>query len=488
MRGLGFQIAGFGVVVALSACPSSVQAATVGHEAEPGPFLPTNTLVFRASPGEENQVTFAATAPSQYRIEDRGAPLTAGQDCEQTQDVHVVSCRWVAPARGLRAGLIAFLADQDDTLRFSSRFEVLRLLADGGSGDDTLVADRANDFLDGGSGADTLLGGGGRDTLTGDRYEDWLSPGPDAIQDDDLRGGPGHDALYGGAGDDRLSGGSGNDGLAGDPLRGEGPVSAEDSPRTLPRRPDRLVGGAGADFAMYSNRVRGTPIPRLGISLDGRANDGRAGERDNAAGLESAYAFIRGNLSQGSGGVRVDGRSRIYRLSREGTELADQGLFTGSDFTVRRLRGRLTEIVLPDIGFESCVVGAATARHSQLSRRVIHRLRGRSSGQFRTRGRFSAATALPEGGAAAWLTADRCDGTLTKVSRGRVVVRNLRRRERALVQAGGSFLARAAGRSRCRRPRCRRLGIIAVFESPRSAGPTPAPAAVFGVGDGSWDP
>jgi len=42
-----------------------------------------------------------------------------------------------------------------------------------------------------------------------------------------------------------------------------------------------------------------------------------------------------------------------------------------------------------------------------------------------------------------WLTADRCDGTLTRVTRGRVAVHDFRRRRTVLVRAGKSYLARA---------------------------------------------
>ena len=40
---------------------------------------------------------------------------------------------------------------------------------------------------------------------------------------------------------------------------------------------------------------------------------------------------------------------------------------------------------------------------------------------------------------------DRCDGTLTKVRRGAVVVRDFRRKRNVVVRAGKSYLARARG-------------------------------------------
>jgi hypothetical protein len=43
-----------------------------------------------------------------------------------------------------------------------------------------------------------------------------------------------------------------------------------------------------------------------------------------------------------------------------------------------------------------------------------------------------------------WLTADRCDGTLTRVTSGAVAVRERVRRKTVIVRAGPSYLARAA--------------------------------------------
>ena len=68
-------------------------------------------------------------------------------------------------------------------------------------------------------------------------------------------------------------------------------------------------------------------------------------------------------------------------------------------------------------------------------------MRSNASGRFRTRGRYSAATVR----GTIWETIDRCDGTLTKVRRGVVVVRDNRKRRNITVRAGKSYLARAPG-------------------------------------------
>jgi hypothetical protein len=70
-------------------------------------------------------------------------------------------------------------------------------------------------------------------------------------------------------------------------------------------------------------------------------------------------------------------------------------------------------------------------------------LRGNASGRFRSRGRRSSATVR----GTTWDTIDRCDGTLTRVKKGRVLVRDFRLRRNILLRRGQSYLALARGRS-----------------------------------------
>jgi hypothetical protein len=44
-----------------------------------------------------------------------------------------------------------------------------------------------------------------------------------------------------------------------------------------------------------------------------------------------------------------------------------------------------------------------------------------------------------------WDITDRCDGTLTKVRRGKVVVRDFRRKKNIVLTKGKSYLAKAPG-------------------------------------------
>jgi hypothetical protein len=73
---------------------------------------------------------------------------------------------------------------------------------------------------------------------------------------------------------------------------------------------------------------------------------------------------------------------------------------------------------------------------------VLGKLWGNGKSKFRTTGKYSAATVR----GTIWLTQDECDGTLTKVTRGTVSVRDFKRKKTVTVKAGRSYLARAARR------------------------------------------
>lgn len=107
-----------------------------------------------------------------------------------------------------------------------------------------------------GLGSATIDGGSGNDKITGGWSHDVLS------------GGSGNDTIYGGLGNDKLSGGDGADKLLGedgnDWLDGGGGT-------------DWMSGGIGTDTLDYATRTAA-----LNVTLDGKGNDGQAGEKDNA--------------------------------------------------------------------------------------------------------------------------------------------------------------------------------------------------------------
>jgi hypothetical protein len=89
-------------------------------------------------------------------------------------------------------------------------------------------------------------------------------------------------------------------------------------------------------------------------------------------------------------------------------------------------------------GARSAAVNAKKKKKGPKS--VLGKLWGNGKGKFRTTGKYSSATVR----GTIWLTQDECDGTLTKVARGTVSVRDFRRKKTVRVKAGHSYLARAA--------------------------------------------
>jgi hypothetical protein len=128
--------------------------------------------------------------------------------------------------------------------------------------------------------------------------------------------------------------------------------------------------------------------------------------------------------------------ARDRRGTRQNGDFS-QGLFQVFQSRKASARG-MTELRLKGASFRSCR-RAGRGKRARAAASIRRRLRSSARGRFRTRARHSAGTVR----GTAWLTADRCDGTLTKVTRGKVAVRDFRRRKTVLVRAGKSYLARA---------------------------------------------
>jgi hypothetical protein len=68
----------------------------------------------------------------------------------------------------------------------------------------------------------------------------------------------------------------------------------------------------------------------------------------------------------------------------------------------------------------------------------VRKLWGDGDGKFRSTGKYSSAAVR----GTIWQVADRCDGTLTKVRKGSVTVRDFIRKRNVVVKAPKSYLAR----------------------------------------------
>jgi hypothetical protein len=150
-------------------------------------------------------------------------------------------------------------------------------------------------------------------------------------------------------------------------------------------------------------------------------------------------------------GVALDARRGKVNLSSAGCRGEVQtGTFGGGVFSVRQPRsgcGRV-DVYLRGGSFKRCARPARRggARRASASRTPrVRRLWGRDSGgKYRSHGRHSHATVR----GTRWLTEDRCDGTLTRVTDGAVLVRDLKRHRSVLVREGDSYLAKARARRR----------------------------------------
>lgn len=111
---------------------------------------------------------------------------------------------------------------------------------DGGTGSDTLWGGTGNDLLSGGAGADQLLDEEGSDTLGGGSGNDGLIG---QSGDNLLDGGEGDDYLIDGAGNDTLDGGAGDDQID---------TGSQQSPSL---RTVQILGGSGNDIIFLGDNV-----------------------------------------------------------------------------------------------------------------------------------------------------------------------------------------------------------------------------------------
>ena len=226
-----------------------------------------STLTYTAADGEANRTGpwYGVVDESRITISD-GYGITVTDDtgghCEPVADRFECD----VPAK-----MIFKLGDGDDYMTWSDQRDV-EYVVDAGEG---------NDEVRGFSGSmttglrQTIDGGVGDDKVDGD------------LGNDVVRGGPGNDEVDGGAGNDRVEGGDGDDTMLGDGYE--------------PAGTDVIDGGAGTDSISDWVQPGEDVNPRVAISFDGVANDGRPGEKDNLVGIEKLDASVSGTFTGGPG-------------------------------------------------------------------------------------------------------------------------------------------------------------------------------------------
>ena len=125
------------------------------------------------------------------------------------------------------------------------------------------------------------------------------------------------------------------------------------------------------------------------------------------------------------------GKTQSGRFSEGVFQVLQSRRAAAKGLTTLRMKGSAA-------AFKRCGSGERSANAS-LSRRAIRRLRARARGRYRTSGRYSAATVR----GTVWTQTDSCAGTLTSVKRGKVAVRDFRRKKTVVVAAGKRYLARS---------------------------------------------
>jgi hypothetical protein len=178
------------------------------------------------------------------------------------------------------------------------------------------------------------------------------------------------------------------------------------------------------------------PAPRLGSTVTVGAQSGSVRVRLPGT---SSFAPLTATAELPVGSELDASRGTVALAAALPSGAVQRGRFGGGRFEVRQRRSGLVDLYLRG---RFCPRRQA-ARHGTAAaagrRRGSRRLWGRDrGGRFRTHGRNSHATVR----GTRWLVADRCDGTLTRVTEGTVVVRDLVRHRRLVLDAGERYLAR----------------------------------------------
>ncbi len=127
-----------------------------------------------------------------------------------------------------------------------------------------------NDDFKGADSAESVVGGPGNDTIAMAGGDDTVDAGDG---NDTIDGGNGRDAIHAGAGDDLLDGG------------------AFEQPAA-----DVIDGGPGNDKAEGWNIPDADLHPPVTVTVDGVADDGRAGEGDNVVDVERVTSYVSGRF------------------------------------------------------------------------------------------------------------------------------------------------------------------------------------------------
>jgi hypothetical protein len=140
-------------------------------------------------------------------------------------------------------------------------------------------------------------------------------------------------------------------------------------------------------------------------------------------------------------GTTIDATAGMLKLTnvKDRSGKLQTGRFWGGAFTVRQTRKKHSATVLTLIGPTICTRARQLAFVSTIKPAASKLWAKDNNGRFVTRGRTAVATVR----GTTWLTSDGCAGTLVRVTKGTVSVRDLVQKRTVVVKAGHRYLARA---------------------------------------------
>jgi CSLREA domain-containing protein len=163
---------------------------------------------------------------------------------------------------------------------------------------------------------------------------------------------------------------------------------------------------------------------------------------------------VNAEVARGTVRIRLPGTNRFVELE-EGQQLpvgtvvdttkgrvtlvaagGQQATFYDGIFRIGQGRGARPLTTLTLVEALRCPRGRNASAAAKKKKR---RLWGNGRGRFRTKGKHSAATVV----GTKWLVEDRCTSTLTRVTQGRVSVRDFVKKKTVTVRAGKKYVARA---------------------------------------------
>lgn len=214
--------------------------------------------------------------------------------------------------------------------------------------------------------------------------------------------------------------------------------------------------------AVASNGAGTTNGPNTSFKTTGKAPAAADGSEPEAEPQPELGHTVVAQVATGTVLVRERGSTEFHELggaeaipvnstfdTSEGTVLleasatggeSNAGEFHGGAFVVRQSPNGhgMTELALRGGDFSACELRAKSRATASARKPVLRKLWGKDKGgRFKTSGRGSVATVR----GTEWYTADRCDGTLTRVSEGAVMVRERGTGRSKLLHKGQSFLA-----------------------------------------------